>query len=157
MGRWCTVVRKVVSSGMFRFTCAPGIGKTSPREHAKMSAYSVSSLTTSFISSALRSLPILTLCMIYSTLAALNGSVGLVKMLSVFMGAVFAILAYVCAVSCVFVSCASGVLIGAIAAGPDSIVVWRIVFAVGALSASVMRLRRVAVVLLSVIVTSSVS
>jgi len=95
--------------------------------------------------------------MIYSTLAALNGSVHLVKMLSVFMGAVFAVLAFVCAVSCVFVSCAGGVLIGAIAAGPDSIVVWCIVFAVGALSASAMWLHRVAVVLLLVIIISSVS
>ncbi|KAI6154301.1 hypothetical protein EDD17DRAFT_1087850 [Pisolithus thermaeus] len=76
IGRWCTVVRNVVSSGMFKSICAPGIGSTSLSEHANTSANSVSSLViSSHCSLAVRLLLTWMFFTMYSTRSGLNRSV----------------------------------------------------------------------------------
>ena len=81
-GHCLMLVLSFASAGMLRLTLAPGISKTSDKEHANTSAYSATNASAFVRSSHVISSPILMLLRIYSTRCDLNGSVCWVKVFS---------------------------------------------------------------------------
>jgi len=81
-GRCLMLVLSFASAGMLRLTLAPGISKTSDKEHANTLAYSPTNASAFVRSSHVILSPILMLLRIYSTCCDLNGSVCWVKVFS---------------------------------------------------------------------------